>query len=38
MGIATTGRLLFVSHTDRGTATRIISANKEREGYEKENR
>lgn len=42
LGIAANGRCLFVSHTDRGTATRIISAReatkKEREGYEKANR
>ena len=42
LGIATTGKLLFISHTDRGTVTRIISAReatkKEREGYEKANR
>jgi uncharacterized DUF497 family protein len=42
LGIATTGRLLFISHTDRGAVTRIISAReatrKEREGYEKANR
>jgi len=41
-GIATTGKLLFISHTDRGTVTRIISAREatkmEREGYEKANR
>ena len=40
--IATTGKLLFISHTDRGTVTRIISAReatkKECEGYEKANR
>ena len=42
LGIAANGRCLFVSHADRGTATRIISAReatkKEREGYEKANR
>lgn len=42
LGIATTGRLLFVSHTDRGTTTRIISAReatkKERVGYEEASR
>ena len=42
LGIATTGRLLFVSHTDREAGTRIISAReatkKEREGYEKTTR
>lgn len=39
LGIATTGRMLFISHTDRGTVTRLISAReatkKEREEYEK---
>lgn len=42
LGIATTGKLLFISHTDRGTVTRIISAReatkKECEGYEKASR
>jgi uncharacterized DUF497 family protein len=42
LGIASTGRLLFISHTDREAVTRIISAreatNKEREGYEKAKR
>ncbi len=42
LGIATTGKMLFVSHTDRGAVTRIISAReatkKEREGYEKASR
>ena len=42
LGIATTGKLLFVSHTDRGTVTRIVSAReatkKERDGYEKASR
>ena len=42
LGFATTGKLLFISHTDRGTITRIISAReatqKECEGYEKANR
>jgi uncharacterized protein len=42
LGIATTGKLLFISHTDRVTVTRIISAReatkKECEGYEKANR
>ncbi|HIJ94483.1 MAG TPA: BrnT family toxin [Desulfuromonadales bacterium] len=42
LGFATTGKLLFISHTDRGTVTRIISAReatkKECEGYEKANR
>jgi uncharacterized DUF497 family protein len=42
MGIAVTGKILFVSHTDRGMVTRIISAReatkKECEGYEKANR
>ena len=42
MGIASTGRLLFVSHADRGNAIRIISAREatrgERSHYEKENR
>jgi uncharacterized DUF497 family protein len=42
LGIATTGKLLFISHTDRGTVTRIISAReatkKECEGYEKTRR
>jgi len=42
LGIATTGKLLFISHTDRGTVTRIISAReatkKEQEGYEKASR
>ncbi len=41
LGVTTTGRLLFVSHTDRGNVTRIISAReatkKERTGYEKPN-
>jgi len=39
LGISSTGRLLFVSHADRGVTTRIVSAReatkKEREGYEK---
>ena len=42
LGIATTSKLLFISHIDRGTVTRIISAReatkKECEGYEKANR
>ena len=42
LGIASTGKLLFLSHTDRGKVTRIISAReatkKEREGYEKAKR
>ena len=42
LGMAKTGKLLFVSHTDRGMVTRIISAReatkKECEGYEKANR
>jgi len=42
LGIAATGKILFVSHTDRGMVTRIISARestkKECEGYEKTNR
>jgi uncharacterized protein len=42
LGIATTGKLLFISHTDRGTVTRIISVReatkKECEGYEKASR
>lgn len=41
LGIATTGKLLFISHTDRGTVIRIFSAReatkKEGEGYEKAN-
>jgi len=40
--ISATGKILFVSHTDRGMVTRIISAReatkKECEGYEKANR
>ena len=42
LGIAATDKILFVSHTDRGMVTRIISAleatKKECEGYEKTNR
>jgi uncharacterized DUF497 family protein len=42
LGIASTGKLLFISHTDRGTITRIISAReatiKERQEYEKTSR
>jgi uncharacterized DUF497 family protein len=42
LGVAATGRILFVSHTDRGAVTRIISARaatkKESDGYEKANR
>lgn len=42
LGIAATYRILFVSHTDRGMVTRIISAReatkKECESYEKANR
>jgi len=42
LGIAKTGKMLFISHTDRGMVTRIISAReatkKECEGYEKANR
>lgn len=42
LGMATTGKMLFISHTDRGAVTRIISAReatrKECEGYEKAKR
>lgn len=42
LGIAATGKILFLSHTDRGMVTRIISAReatkKECEEYEKANR
>lgn len=38
IGLSAAGRVLIVSHTDRGTATRVISARVasrgEREGYE----
>jgi len=41
IGISSTGNILFVSHTDRGMITRIISAReatkKECDGYEKAN-
>jgi uncharacterized DUF497 family protein len=40
VGTSTTGRLLIVAHTDRGNATRIISARQltrsERQAYENE--